>query len=126
MEAKKKKRGKTKRVGLKSRYKSDAVSIQISVRWKKMPKGYKMTKALLEQLIRRKAATSAGYWDQARGRVIGAKEGRNPSGIELKIERWKNPDRNKGKDRTWRDYGSQADRWGSLRQAIENASIVLR
>lgn len=125
MPAKKKKRSSTRRLGLRGRHRGDPVSIQISVRLKRVPKGMKITHDLLSAMVRRKAETSSGYWDQRRGRVIGAREGKDPSGIELKIVQWKNPGRNSGKDRAWRK-GSQADAWGSLRQVIERASIRFR
>lgn len=98
----------------------DLVSIQISARLKKVPKGLKITKALLADMVVRKAETSAGYWD---GKTVrGAREGKNPRGIELKITRWKNPDRKHAGLRGWRS-GSQADAWGSLRNPLAAAAF---
>jgi hypothetical protein len=121
----KRRRIKTRRATLKGRYKGDPVSIQISVRLKRVPKGVKISRALLEDMIRRKAETSSGHWDAKKKRVVGAREGKDPKGIELRITSWKNPDRQKARDRTDRDYGPQSDRWGSLWQAITRARIRL-
>jgi hypothetical protein len=108
---------------LRGRHFGDPVSIQISVRLKRVPKGVKITRKLLEDMIRRKAETSAGQWDATSQSVRGAREGKDPKGVELKIISWKNPDRQRGKDRAARDYGPQADRWGSLWQIITRAPI---
>lgn len=115
-------RRKTRTVALKGRHHGDPVSIQISVRLKRIPKGMRITKKLLEAMIRRKAETSAGHWD-GKSKVSGAHEGIDPPGIELKIQSWKNPDRQRGRDRKDRNYGPQSDRWGSLWQIIERAPI---
>lgn len=121
----KKRTSKTKRFSFKVRHPGgDLVSIQISARLKRVPKGLKITKALLADMVKRKAETSAGFWDGAQ--VVGAKEGRDPRGIELKIIRWRNPGRSRSGLRGWRDYGPQADRWGSLRYAIAGAAFAIR
>lgn len=104
----------------------DLVTIQIAARLKKVPKGLKVTKALLADMVRRKAATSSGFWD---GRtVVGAKEGIDPRGIELRITRWKNPDRKRRGLRGWRTSppATQAEAWGSLRHPIAAAAIAYR
>lgn len=99
----------------------DLVSIQISAQLKRVPKGLKITKALLSDMVQRKARTSDGYWDGYS--VVGAKEGIDPKGIKLKIVRWRNPGRNRRGLRGWRD-GNQADAWGSLRNPIAAAYPV--
>lgn len=101
----------------------DLVSIQISAKLKRVPKGLKITKQLLADLVRHKALTSSGQWD---GRnVIGAREGDDPPGIELKIIRWRNPGRKSSSDRGWRE-GPQAEAWGSLWQIIVNGLLNVR
>jgi hypothetical protein len=101
----------------------DLVSIQISARLKRVPKGLKITKQLLADMIRHKAETSAGIWDG--GTVVGAAEGDDPPGIELKITRWRNPSRRDVGDRGWRS-GSQAQAWGSLRAVLAAAGLAFR
>jgi hypothetical protein len=76
-------------------------------------------------MIRRKARTSKGRWDPHSQSVVGAKEGKDPKGIELKITSWRNPGRSKRGMRSNRDYGPQADRWGSLWQIIVDAPIKI-
>jgi hypothetical protein len=121
---KRKAKAAVRKFNMRARFASgDLVRIQISAHLKRVPKGIKITKALLADMIRRKAADSAGQWD-GHG-VAGAREGKNPRGIVLKITRWQNPQRKKGK-RGQRDYGSQADRWGSLRYALSQPNFVLR
>lgn len=91
----------------------------------KRPKHVKLTKELLAEMVRRKAAGSAGLWDGTK--VVGATEGPDPSGIKLKITSWRNPKRKgEAKNRANRSHGTQAERWGSLRRAIEKARIVFR
>lgn len=102
----------------------DLVSIQISARLKRVPKGLKITKALLADMVRRKAASSAGFWDGT-DTVVGARAGKDPKGIELKIVRWRNPGRKSSGLRGWRS-GTQADAWGSLRAALEAAAFTVR
>lgn len=119
-----KKKSKTRTLKIKAMHPGgDLVSIQISARLKRIPKGMKITKALLADMVRRKADTSYGYWDGKK--VVGASEGDDPSGIELKIVRWRNPNRKQASDRAWRT-GSQAHAWGSLRQAISAAGFAFR
>jgi hypothetical protein len=96
----------------------DYVTIQIAVKLHKVPKGFKPTHAMLESLIRRKAELSAGHWDGSR--VVGAKEGPNPPGIELRIVSWANPDRAR---RYGQRTGPQDDAWGSLRRVLASRSI---
>lgn len=104
----------------------DLVSIQISCRLHRVPKGLKITKQLLASMIKHKALTSSGYWDAGSQSVIGAREGENPPGITLNIIRWRNPGRNRATDRGWRSGDSQADAWGSLWQPIANSLINVR
>jgi hypothetical protein len=93
----------------------DLVTIQISAKFTKLPKGFTPSRELIENMIREKARKSSGQFQS--GRVVGAKEGPNPDGVTLKIISWANPDRIKT-DTGGRKHGSQADRWGSLRRAI--------
>lgn len=83
----------------------------------------KITRALLADMVRAKAESSYGYWDG--GTVVGAVEGDDPPGIELKIQRWRNPKRKRSSDRAWRS-GSQAHAWGSLRYALSAAGFAFR
>ncbi len=123
----KKSRSRTRKFTLRGRHRGgDPVSVQISVQLKRVPKGVKITDKLIEQMIRRKAETSAGKYDPKSDSVIGAREGVDPRGIKLKIISWKNSDRDSKKLRADRDHGSQADRWGSLWQIIAVAPIRLR
>lgn len=118
MASKARKRVKGKRRGRKP----DAVSVQLSVTLlRKLKKGYKLSPKVLEQAVRRKAELSNGYWDESRGRVISAREGPDPTGMVLKIVRWRNPSRGRGKS-GWRS-GTQADAWGSLRGLLSAAKI---
>ena len=93
----------------------DLVEIQIAAIFHKKPRGAKITKELVDAMIRHKAETSRGVWKG--GRVKGAHEGENPKGVDLKIIRWRNPDRLAEEDTGWRS-GSQAEAWGSLRRVI--------
>lgn len=101
----------------------DLVAFQVSATVKR-PKGVVLTAELLEQMVIRKAETSLGKYNPQTGTVDGAKEGEDPSGVKLKIIRWKNPDRKRKTG--WRNYGSQADRWGSLRLALATAKFDFR
>ena len=98
----------------------DLVEIQIAVIFHKKPRGAKITKELVDAMIRHKAKTSRGVWKG--GRVEGAHEGENPKGVDIKIIRWRNPDRLAEEDAGWRS-GSQADAWGSLRQVTARAQF---
>jgi hypothetical protein len=107
----------------------DLVAIQISARLKPGVPKKLITRALLEQMIRRKADTSAGQWDGFQ--VAGAMEGIDPTGIKLSIIRWKNPDRLADEDTGWRyadpdSPSEQADAWGSLRRIISHAPLSVR
>lgn len=107
----------------------DLIAIQIVARVKKIPKGFKLTRAIMDEMIRHKADTSDGYWD--REQVAGAREGEDPTGIEFKIIRWKNPDRLASEDTGWRyanpdSASEQADAWGSLRRIISSAPLSIR
>ncbi len=122
---KRKKSGKIKHLRIMAHHPGgDLVSIQISARLKRVPKGLRITKALLADMVRRKAETSAGYWD-GNNAVLGAKAGKDPKGIELKIVRWRNPGRNSAGLRGWRS-GIQADAWGSLRNPLAAAAFTFR
>lgn len=124
---KRKARGtRSRSFNIRGQHHGDPVSLQIAVELRRVPKGLKITDKLLESMIRRKAASSAGKYDPKSDSVIGAKEGRDPKGIRLIITSWTNPGRSSKKLRKHRDYGSQADRWGSLWQIIINARIRVR
>ncbi len=119
------KSGKTRHLKIMAHHPGgDLVSIQISARLKRVPKGLRITKRLLADMVRRKAETSAGFWD-GKSSVTGAREGIDPKGIELKIIRWRNPGRNRAGLRGWRS-GSQADAWGSLRNPLSAAAFSIR
>lgn len=102
----------------------DLVEIQIAVVFHKRPKGtpknWRPSRELVQSMIRHKAATSTGEWNGYR--VVGANEGYTPSGVDLKIIRWRNPDRLADEDQGWRS-GDQADAWGSLRRVISSAGF---
>lgn len=100
----------------------DLVKIQIHARLKRVPKGMKITKKLLESMVRRKAELSGGQWDGGMRMTVGAHEGPNPKGIELEIVRWSNPSR-KGTLGNWRAAYSQADAWGSLRRVLRRIRL---
>ncbi len=120
-------RRKTKTVTVKSKTPSgDPVSFQIAITMHR-PSNVKLTKELLRDMIRHKAETSAGTYEHKTGTVRGAREGRDPVGVTMKITRWRNPARKGAADnRTYRSHGSQADRWGSLRLAIAGARITVK
>lgn len=130
----KKKRGKRKPKDLRKTHKirkssGDLVAIQISVRVKKGVNKKLLSRELIEKLIRHKADTSEGYWHK--DRVVGAKEGDDPSGMKLSIIRWRNPDRLADEDQEWRyadpdSASEQADAWGTLRRIIQKASLAIR
>lgn len=110
-----KKKASKKKMTVKLRRSSgDLVEIQISVTYKKR-KGLEVTRELINDMIRHKAATSRGVWKN--NRVVGAHEGEEAPGFSIEIIRWRNPDRDDEDDRIWRS-GSQADAWGSLRRVI--------
>lgn len=92
----------------------DFLEIQVSAKLKRVPVGVKITRAMIQEMIRDKALDSSGQWNGVR--VVGAREGRNPPGIELTIIRWRNANRKKTSS-GWRS-GDQADAWGSLRRPI--------
>jgi|ERR1700677_2224493 len=112
----------------------DLVAIQISIRVSKfakdlMKKNGGFTRALVESMIRQKAETSTGVWSA--DHCEGCKQGDNPTGIELKIIRWKNPDRLAVEDAGWRyadpdSVSAQDDAWGTLRRIIQTAPLGVR
>lgn len=108
----------------------DLVAIQISVRVNKhVAKDVKLSRALLEDMIRHKAATSTGTW--MTDHCSGCMQGDDPTGIKLSIIRWKNPDRLAGEDAGWRyadpdSPSEQDDAWGTLRRIIETAPLGIR
>lgn len=114
----------------------DLVAIQIAIRvskevvnWTKTKKGPKLSRELLESMIRHKAETSTGEWNA--GACSGCKQGDDPTGIELKIIRWRNPDRLASEDQGWRyadpDSPSEQDEaWGTLRRIIQTAPLGIR
>lgn len=114
----------------------DLVAIQIAIRVsaevkKQMRRksGLKLTRELLESMIRHKAETSTGHWDG--DHCSGCMQGDDPIGIELKIIRWRNPDRLADDDQGWRyadpDSPSEQDEaWGTLRRIIQTAPLGVR
>lgn len=107
----------------------DLVAIQIAAFLDRVPKGFKMTRTLMDEMIRHKANTSRGEWNGEY--VVGAHEGENPPGIRLVILRWKNPDRLATEDSGYRyanpdSPSEQADAWGSLRRIISSAPLSVR
>lgn len=99
----------------------DLVSVQVAATVRR-PKNVKLTPELLSSMVQSKAASSGGQWDGKR--VKGAREGKDPKGVKLRIIRWRNPER-KGKAKGWRS-GSQAEAWGSLRRPLEKAKFDIR
>lgn len=113
----------------------DLVAIQIAVRVSKFVTNamrrnkIKLSRQLVESMIRHKAETSRGQWNGTY--VEGAHEGDDPPGIHLAIIRWKNPDRLADEDSGWRyanpdSSSEQADAWGSLRRIIQVAPLGIR
>lgn len=123
------KKGKDKYVIRKSS--GDLVAIQIAVRVSKEVKEskIKLSRELLENLIRHKAETSTGVWSN--DHCSGCKQGDDPTGIELKIIRWRNPDRLADDDQGWRyanpdSPSEQDDAWGTLRRIIQTAPLGVK
>jgi hypothetical protein len=117
----------------------DLVAIQIAIRVSAEVKnqmrrknGLKLTRELLESMIRHKAETSTGEWTGGEGgHCSGCMQGDDPTGIELKIIRWRNPDRLASEDQGWRyanpDSPSEQDEaWGTLRRIIQTAPLGIR
>jgi len=98
----------------------DLIEIQIAAIFHKPPKGLKITKALVDSMIRHKAETARGVWNGYR--VVGAYEGESPKGVELKIIQWRNPDRLAEEDQSPRS-DTQAEAWGSLRGPISSGAF---
>lgn len=122
----KKKSGSKYRIRKPGSSSGDLVTIQFSIKLKKVPVGFKMTQSLADSLIRRKASLSVGTWDGTR--AVGCKAGPNPPGIELTITRWSNPER-RGRGSAWRypvdslPVGTgQDEAWGTLRLPIGASS----
>jgi hypothetical protein len=129
------KKGKDKYVIRKSS--GDLVAIQIAIRVSKEVKNamrrkrnpLKLTRELLEDMIRHKADTSTGEW--VVDHCEGCMQGDDPTGIELKIIRWRNPDRLAAEDQGWRyadpdSASEQDDAWGTLRRIIKTAPLGIR
>src|SRR5512146_176458 len=73
----------------------DLVNIQVVAELYRVPKGIKITQAMLAEAVRRKAETSTGKWNPKKGRTENAHAGDDPPGIRLKIKQWRNPERKK-------------------------------
>lgn len=128
------KKGQDKYVIRKSS--GDLVAIQIAVRVSaevkkemRRKKGLKLSRELIESMIRHKAETSTGHWDG--DHCSGCMQGDDPTGIELKIIRWRNPDRLAAEDTDWRyadpdSPSEQDDAWGTLRRIIQTAPLGVR
>jgi hypothetical protein len=113
----------------------DLLSVQIAIRLRKVPKGMKFTREMLEGMIRRKAMLSSGEWittGPGEGYAQGCKAGPNPPGIELTIIKWQNPER-RGTSTGWRypvtsgpTGQGQDEAWGTLRRPITSGSIAVQ
>lgn len=103
----------------KKKGKSDSADVQISVS-AEVPKGSKLAREVIEQAIRYRAIN-----------------GLDPEGFKIKLIRWRNPDRGIGTlgkvhtnatsargSKGWREYGTQADRFGSLARLLQLPSMV--
>lgn len=138
MSARRKKKKTSKRkYQIKKRSSSgDLLAVQIAVRLKRVPKGFKFTREIIEKLIRKKAALSVGEWittGPGEGYASGCKAGPNPPGIELTIIRWENPDRYSAALRAYRypvdslPVGvGQDEAWGTLRRPIAAGRIAIQ
>lgn len=121
-----KKKRKTFRIRPSS---GDLVTIQISARLKKgVPRKW-ITSALLEEMIRHKADTSTGFWNN--DHCEDCKQGDDPTGISLVIIRWSNPDRLASEDQGYRyadpdSVTEQDEAWGTLRRVIAKAQLSIR
>lgn len=117
----------------------DLVAIQIAVRvsaevkkqMRRKINPLKLTRALVEDMIRHKANTSTGHWNSGWNACVDCMQGDDPVGIKLSIIRWKNPDRLASEDQGWRyadpDSDSEQDEaWGTLRRVISGASLGVR
>lgn len=129
------KKGKNKFVIRKSS--GDLVAIQIAVRvsaeikkaMRRKRNPLKLTREVIESMIRHKAETSTGQWEN--DHCAGCMQGDDPYGIELKIIRWRNPDRLAVEDQGWRyanpdSPAEQDDAWGTLRRIIQTAPLGVR
>jgi hypothetical protein len=88
-----------------------------------------LSRELLENLIRHKAETSTGHWDN--DHCSGCRQGEDPPGMQLAIIRWRNPDRLAEEDTGWRyadpdSPSEQDDAWGTLRRIIQTAPLGVR
>lgn len=112
----------------------DLLSVQISVKLKRVPKGFKFTRAMIEELIRKKALLSTGEWIQRPGGgfAYNCKAGPNPPGIELTIISWTNPDRygrSSGERFPIDDLPvgtGQDEAWGTLRRPIISGRFAIQ
>lgn len=129
------KKGKQKFVIRKSS--GDLVAIQIAVRvsaevkkaMRRKRNPLKLNREVIESMIRHKAETSTGTWEN--DHCSGCMQGDDPTGIELKIIRWRNPDRLAAEDTGWRyadpdSPSEQDDAWGTLRRVIQTAPLGVR
>jgi hypothetical protein len=124
------KKGKDQYVIRKSS--GDLVAIQIAIQLKKgfRKKDLKaLNRELIESMIRHKAETSSGIWDN--DHCSGCRQGEDPPGMRLVIIRWRNPDRLAAEDTGWRyadpDSPSEQDEaWGTLRRIIQAAPLGVR
>lgn len=97
----------------------DSVDIQLAVTVN-VPKGARLAPGVIEEAIKYKC-----------------KHGKNPRGFNVKIIRWRNPDRMEGDPEEiftnpeaaklqsgWRKYGPQAERFGTLGNALRGQFMV--
>lgn len=129
------KKGKDKYVIRKSS--GDLVAIQLAIRvsaevkkaMRRRLNPLKLSRELLESMIRHKAETSTGHW--VSNHCEGCMQGDDPVGIELKIIRWRNPDRLASEGQGWTyanpdSPSEQDDAWGTLRRIIRTAPLDIR
>lgn len=96
----------------------DPLEVQMSIKVRK-PKGRRLSKKVIEQAILYK---------------LNDKKLRDPRGFKLKIINWTNPDRDPSKTNPRnnlpldfpRDYGTQAERWETLRVPLLSARMAIQ
>lgn len=86
--------------------------MQIAVKIHKRLKGVKITRALAREWVLNKARTATETY-----------AGDTPRGVELIIQRWRNPGRRTSGGRDWRS-GNQTDAWTTLRGPLQFARLV--
>lgn len=87
--------------------------MQIAVKVHKRLRGVKISKALVREWVMNKARTATETY-----------AGDTPRGVELLIQRWRNPGRRSAARRDWRT-GNQTDAWITLRGPLQFARLVV-